>query len=761
MAPGEQPRPPDLRMPALGLAAWLGGLLGVLRPGWVAPAAVVAVLVLALVRSRRPGLLRTWLVLGLVLLAVAGVAALRGERVEKGPVAALADDRAVVTATLRVTSDPRLRPGRFAPYVVARGSVTEVTGRGRTWRVDTPAVVVGDEQWQDVPLGSTVRTTGRLAPADGDAAAVLSTRGPPDILAAPDLWWRGAAAVRASMRTSVEPRSPEAEALVPALVVGDDARVDEELAADFGTTGLTHLLAVSGTNLTLLVGFLVLLARWVGVRGRWVLLVAAAGIVGFVLLARTEPSVLRAAVMGTVGLLAMGSNGREQGSRALGAAVLVLLLVDPWLATTAGFALSVLATAGILFLAPGWRDAMARWLPSWLAAAIAIPAAAQTACTPLVAALSGQVSLVAVLANLLAAPAVGPATVLGLAGGLVGLVWVPLGQVVAAPAAWCVGWIVVVARRGAALPTAALDWGTGPESLALLTALTVVGVVVAPRVLRSPTSGLGCCLVLVVAVVARPPTPGWPPEGWVVAACDVGQGDALLLRAGPGSAVVVDAGPEPAAVDRCLRRFDVDAVPLVVLTHFHADHVDGLPGVLRGRTVGRVVVTSLADPPEAVDAVRRQVGVRGVEPVVTSYDRGWQVGDVRLQEVWPVPGAPDTGPNDASVVLVAEVGGVRVLLTGDVEPEAQASLARTLPDLRVDVLKVPHHGSRHQDLSFLTGLGARVALVSAGADNDYGHPAPPTLSAMEESGAEVLRTDLQGDLVVTARGGRLGTLTGD
>ena len=751
---------PDLRAPALGLAAWVGGLLGVLRPGWLPVAVVVTAGVAVLLLRRSPGLLRTWLLLALVLLAVASLAALRGERVGGGPVAELAGEGAAVTSRVRITSDPRERPGRFAPYVVVRGSVVEVTGRGTTWRVDTPVVIVGDEEWGDVALGSTVRVGGRLAPADGDVAALLSARGPPDTLSRPDAWWRGAAAVRASMRASVEPRSAEAEALVPALVVGDDARVDEGLAADFRTTGLTHLLAVSGTNLTLLVGFLVLLARWVGVRGRWVLLVAGAGIVGFVLLARTEPSVLRAAVMGSVGLLAMGSNGREQGSRALGLAVLVLLLVDPWLATTAGFALSVLATAGILFLAPGWRDALACWMPRWLAAAIAVPAAAQVACTPLVAALSEQVSLVAVLANLLVAPAIGPATVLGLAGGLVGLLWLPLGQVVAAPAAWCVGWIVLVARRGAALPTAAVDWGAGPWSLALLTGLTVVVVLLAPRLLRSPVSGLGCCVLLVVTVVSRPPTPGWPPEGWVVAACDVGQGDALLLRAGPGSAVVVDAGPDPGAVDRCLRRFDVDAVPLVVLTHFHADHVDGLAGVLRGRAVGQVVVTPLADPPDAVDAVRRLVGARGLEPVVASYDRGWVVGQVRLQEVWPLAGAPDTGPNDASVVLVAEVGGVRVLLTGDVEPEAQARLARAVGDLRVDVLKVPHHGSRYQDRRFLTGLGARVALVSAGAGNDYGHPAPETVSALLGSGAEVLRTDTEGDLVVTVRDGRLGTLTG-
>ncbi len=177
---------------------------------------------------------------------------------------------------------------------------------------------------------------------------------------------------------------------------------------------------MSGTNLTLVVGSMLLLARWAGVRARGLAVVGALGVVGFVLLARTEPSVVRAAAMGAVGLIGMGHHGRRRGTRALGAAVLLLLLFDPWLALTMGFALSVLATAGILWLAPGWRDRLMRWLPRWVAEAVSVPLAAQIACTPLVAAISGQVSLVAVGANLLAAPAVGPATVLGLAGGVRG-----------------------------------------------------------------------------------------------------------------------------------------------------------------------------------------------------------------------------------------------------------------------------------------------------------------------------------------------------
>ena len=760
---------PDLRLPLLGLAAWAGGLAGHLLPAGFTLVGVAGVLVgLLIVRTRLPS--RRAATLGGLLLVFAAVAAsalLRQAQVAHNPVAELAEARAVATLELTVTADPRVIEGRYAAQVLLRGRVTEVAGRGRVHALGTPVVVLADEGWTRVELGSRLRTVGRLSPADGDGvAALVSVHGDPELLDRPGVWWRGAEAVRDSLRESVADRPPSQRALVPALVDGDDSGLDPELADDFRETGLTHLLAVSGTNLTLVVGFLLVLARWCGVRGRWIYAVGALGIAGFVLLARAEPSVVRAAAMGTVALLAMGTDGRRRGARALGAAVVALLLLDPLLAVSVGFALSVTATAGILLLAPGWRDALAVWLPRWLAEAIAIPASAQLACTPLVAAISGQVSLVAVVANLAAAPAVGPATVLGLVAGLVGVAWPAGGELVGTLAACCVGWIVTVARHGAGLPTPAVDWGTGFGALAMLSALAVLVALAAPYLLRRRTTGLACCCLLVASVLVRPPTPAWPPSGWALVACDVGQGDALVVHAGPGAAVVVDAGPDPAAVDECLRRLDVSTVPLVLLTHFHADHVDGLAGVLDGRRVGAVEVTRLADPPGGVALVSeasRQVGLR---PETAPYGTTRTVGDIRFQVLWPPPSSPTTGPgdgstaNDASVVLLVEVAGVRLLLCGDLEPEAQAALARTWPGLRVDVLKVPHHGSRYQDLPFLLGLGARVAVVSVGEDNDYGHPAASTLQPLAASGAEVLRTDVDGDVAVAVRDGELYAISG-
>lgn len=765
--PEPEPEPPhlrpDLRMPLLGAAAWAGALLGSVAGGaphlLTAGLGVGAAAGLA-VTARSPARRGVAAAALLVLLAALVVTVLRAEQVTRSPVAELGRERAAVSVDGTVTSDPRLVTTGRTDQVMWRMRVTEVRGRGSTTSLVAPVLVLMSAESPPPPLGATVRLRGRLAPArDGDLAALLVVSGAPEVRAAPDPWWRGSAAVRRALRDSVT-HMPEAQrALVPALVVGDDSALPDDVENDFRTTGLTHLLAVSGTNLTLVVGFLLTLARWCRVRGRWLAVVGVAGVAGFVLLARTEPSVLRAAVMGTVGLIGLAHDGRQRGLRALGVAVLVLVLVDPGLSVSAGFVLSVLATAGILVVGPGLRDALARWLPRWLAEAVAVPLSAQLACTPVVAAISGQVSLVAVATNVLVAPAVGPATVLGLAGGLTGLVWGPFGRVAGTLACLCVAWVIEVAERGAGLPAAAVGWGTGAASLALLTALVVGAALAGPRLLRRPVTGVGACAVLVVVVVVRPLDLGWPPAGWVMVACDVGQGDALVLRSGSGSAVVVDAGPDPLAVDACLRRLDVDAVPLLVLTHFHADHVDGLTGVLDGRAVTDVLVTHRLDPPQGVDEVLEATRAAGVAPRYALQGATTAYGSVSLQVLWPPTGPPSRGAgdgssaNDASVVLLAEAGGLRILLTGDLEPPGQAVLARGLAGLGVDVLKMPHHGSSHQDEQWLVSLDPAVVLVSVGADNDYGHPARSALDPLTAAGAQVSRTDLDGDLAVVVRGG--------
>ncbi len=685
---------------------------------------------------------------------VCGAALLRADAVQENPVQRLAGQGAtVVGVRLVVVSDPVLRQGRFHDYVIFRARTTEVTGRGTRHRVRAPVLVLADQGWAQVRLGARVETSGRLQRASSrELAGVLSTRGPPRVLEDPGallIGGRPTAGLDPGRGRPISRSGPRA--LVPALVDGDDTGLPDQVSEDFRTAGLTHLLAVSGTNLTLVVGSLLLLARWVGVRSRGLIVVGALGVAGFVLLARAEPSVVRAAAMGSVALIGMGTNGQRRGTRGLGIAVLVLLLFDPWLATSVGFALSVFATAGILWLAPGWRDRLMHWLPRWLAEAVSVPLAAQLACTPLVAGISGQVSLVAVVANLLAAPAVGPATVLGLGGGLVGLASRPAGALVAAPAAWCARWIIEVAQRGADLPVAALDWPADGLGIAVLCALCALIALLMGTVLARRGAAVGFSGVLALALLVPLPTPGWPPPGWVMVACDVGQGDGLVLNAGPGTAVVVDTGPDPRLIDRCLSRLGVVRVPLVVLTHFHADHVDGLEGVLAGREVASVEVTTLDQPGGGVRSVTATAAAHRVPVRRATYGETGRVGALSWQVIAPErqPALDsESPPNDSSVVLLVRSRGIRLLLMGDEEGPSQALLLRYTGGIRADVLKVAHHGSARQDLELVRSTEARVAVISVGVDNGYGHPAPSLLALLRDARMKVARTDLDGDVAI-------------
>lgn len=708
-----------------------------------------------------------------LVVAAGGLAAsgLRAGAVHSGPVPDLAAHQAEVDVVGTVTADPVRRDGRFAPYVVLRINATVVTGRGWTTQVRSPLLVIADLSWLSLHLGEKVAASGRLSPAQGtDLAAVLLGRPGPRLVARAGWVYRGISRVRAGLTEAASPLPPAQASLVAALVDGDDTAMPPETTADFKTTGLTHLLAVSGSNLTLVLGFVMFVARWCGVRARGLVLIGVLAVAFFVLLARPEPSVLRAAAMGLVSLAGLSAGGRRRGLRALCVAVVVLVLLDPGLARSAGFLLSTLATAGILLLAPGWRDALGLWMPRLLAEAVAVPLAAQLACTPAIAAVSGQVSLIAVVSNLLAAPAVGPATVAGLVAGLVAMANQTLGHLgghLAGIPAW---WIVTVAQRCARLQGASVSWPVGVVALAALAALCVVLILPMRRLLSRPYACLAGAALMLVMVLHPVGRLGWPPGGWLMVACDVGQGDGLVLNAGSGTAVVVDTGPDPGLMDSCLDRLGVTTIALVVLTHFHADHVDGLAGVLAGRSVGEIEVSPLAQPAERAAAVSALAAKAHIPVTVAVAGERRTVGQLSWQVLGPLrygqatggdASASDegSGPNNASVVMRLDADGHQLLLSGDAEPEEQDDLMGAGDDLGVEVLKVAHHGSANQDPEYVADTRALIAVISVGADNDYGHPAPETLALLAQLGARTYRTDLDGDIAVVEQAGQLAVVT--
>ncbi|MET7281618.1 ComEC/Rec2 family competence protein [Kribbella sp. NPDC005582] len=717
---------------------------------------------------------RAWALLGVlvVMTGMALAAALQTHSLRAGPIRALAADSTTVDVHLKLDSDPVVRrtPGTHRPpYVVLQATIEEVRPRSpttNTTRVHTPVLLIASDSWRNVHYGQRIATTGRLdAVQDGDdVAATLTVRTPPRPIAEPAWWLRAAEQVRAGLRTAVANEPPDVRGLVPALVMGDESALSEDLAEDFKTTGLTHLSAVSGTNLTLLLAFIVPCARLIGVRARGLTAVGVLTVVVFVILARPQPSVLRAAAMGLIALVALTSgDGRRRAVRSLSLAVIVLLLLDTSLARSAGFALSVLATAGIVLLGPGWRDALTTWLPTWLAEAIACPLAAQLACTPIVAWLSGEVSLVAVAANLLAGPAVGPATILGFAAAGVALISTTAAQLVGWAAGWPAQWIILIARQGADLPGAANPWPATAIGVAVLTLLCLALVLGLHRLLTRPIAMLLAILLLALAVLRPTGSFGWPPRDWILVMCDVGQGDGLVLRAGERTAVVVDTGPDPTAMNRCLRDLKIDYIPILVLTHFHADHVGGLAGVLNGRRVHQLEVTPYFSPPAEYRRVTDLAAKHHVPVRTVTYQEKQSVGPLTWTTLWParVPALPPPGKssatptdegspeNNASITMMVEAADLRLLLTGDLEPESQRAILATGADLRADVLKVPHHGSAQQDPTFIAATQARLALISAGQNNDYGHPAPRTLDLLSHQTTRTATTSTTGALALT------------
>ncbi|MFH9763477.1 ComEC/Rec2 family competence protein [Streptomyces anulatus] len=801
--------PTDLRLVPPALAVWTAAASTLGLPGrWVAAVAVaclVPAVVLLVAASRtsregRPaGRSRGVAAGGAVLLcaaAGAAVAGLHGADVRRGPVPGLAEEYARIDADVRVTSDPRttrpaVRGNHSAPaLLLIDAEVMEVrTPNGTGTRVRTPVllmVAAGDHRadWQKLLPSTRLRLGGRLSPPahEGERlAAVLRVddEGAPRIAGPPTWIQRAAGELRAGLREATDGLDADARALLPGLVVGDTSRISSELHDAFKATDLTHLLSVSGANLSILLFLLVGppgsalsaerrgLAPLLGLSLRGTALIGGALTLAFIVVCRPEPSVLRAAACGLITLLAIGTGRRRSLIPALAAAVVLLVLYDPWLARSYGFLLSVLATAALLTLAPRWSVALrARGVPGRLAEVLAAAAAAQAVCAPVVVVLASRVSLVAVPCNLLAEFAVAPATVLGFAALAVAPVAPPAAELLAGIASWPVGWIATVARTGADLPGAEAQWPGGWSGAALLAGLTLSAVLLAPRLARRPWICAAAGLLLVLAVLRPVPLTrimtGWPPPGWAFALCDVGQGDAMVLMAGEGAGVVVDAGPDPRAVDRCLRDLAVTRVPLVVLTHFHADHVRGLPGVLRGRAVGAIQTTSLEEPPEQAAFVRRTAAAARVPTLRAVAGEHRRAGPVDWRVLWPRQGPGGAGatvrePNDSSVTLrVRAAGGLTLLLLGDLEPLAQRELLRGREASGpVDVLKVAHHGSAFQDAGLLHSVRPRLALISCGADNPYGHPSARTVGALRAAGARVLRTDTDGPIAVTGTGKEL------
>ncbi|WP_405161778.1 ComEC/Rec2 family competence protein [Nocardia sp. NBC_01499] len=883
-----EPQVLDARLLPAALCCWAATIVAV-TAGWLAGLLLAAALVVLAIglwvlllwaiahrAERRRAVAIVALAAVLLAAGFAVAAAWREHRVATHPL------RAASGLSLRVVMTPSgdPKPVRGTSFGgnrwVVRGSLNEYQFGETTVRVGGAVVVLASgDGWAELSPGQAIEFQARAdLPRGRDlTVATLRAQGAPKVVGALPWWQRVARSVRTDFATATSRALPaEPAGLLPALVDGDTSALPDDLREEFEIAGLEHLCVVSGANFTILLGAVLLAVRVLTLGPRTGAVVAGAALVMFVIVARPDPSVLRAGAMGAITLLALVTGRRKQALPALCAAVIGLLAVWPALAVSAGFALSACATAGLILLAPSWAD----WLRAqgWRhmpAEIVAVAVGAFIITTPLVVALDGKLSLVAIVANVLVEPVIAPITVIGAIGAVLACVWSPLAELVVhcvIPPMW---WLLFVAEHMADVPGSSIEVPSGTLGgliafVVVSTGILVLRFAAMRRVILTVAFG-----VAAVFIPVRIWHPGWPPTGWVLAACDVGQGDGLALSVGDGTAVVIDVGPEPRPIRNCLDRLHISRIALLVLTHPHADHIGGISGALDGRAVDAVAVglheldgltpsagtsvgedaqsdqaaqsrstsevgrafgtgstsgecglpaaqhdsarsengsasggsgsadehceptsnsckptdkrcTSPLDRSSANDshgaAARRGPRVEGLAHVVEvageagipllelSAGQVFRFGTVELEVLAPeidgprpTPGAEADDANDRSIVIAATTPAGRILLTGDIEASAQRALLQTGTSLQADVLKLPHHGSRTTTTEFLAAVHPRLAVVSVGADNTFGHPNVSVLTELSTLGTTVARTDQRGDVLVLGDGQSLRLVT--
>ena len=780
----------DLRLALPVLAVWLtaGLLIGapseagvVAMTLWLLAGGCAALLAASRIPRRitspAPPRFRSWQKMGGSLMLCSAGAALVATAVGvwapvrlPPEVRAATESHATVTATVTVWSVPVAAKAFIGSgasgRVRYRATLTQIASRGETAHVSSPVVVFAEaargrhepEIGSSLQLRGTLRTT---QPGDAAVALLFATESARS-LAAPPWWLQWANELRARFKTAATSLAGDGGDLLPGLAIGDTSAVSPALDTAMKTSSLSHLTAVSGANCAIVIASIMLLGGYLRLRRAWRIVFSLMSLLGFTVLVTPEPSVLRSAVMATLTLVSIGVGRPGRGIPTLLAVVIGLLVSDPWLARNYGFALSVLATAGLLVLAGPLARVLAQWMPTALAAIIAIPLAAQLACQPVLILLNPSLPLYGVPANILAGPAAPMATVVGLvacltlpvlpgvAAGLLAVAWLPS------------AWIAAVAQGVSTLPGTRLPWPGGPPGVLLLVAVTMLGLAVvlrgpAARPARWPAAALAVLLVglggyagsLIGTGIGR--VVSFPPD-WQIATCDIGQGDAVVVRDGDQYGLV-DVGPDPKLLSTCLATLGITHINLLLLTHYDLDHIGGVDAV-----IGRVD-TALVGVPENAEDERLHERLAAGGATVRQAARGdaGTLGGLRWKILWPIRGATTMQVgNPGSVTIMFDGRGIRSIFLGDLGQEAQDTLRRVSPPGRVDVVKVAHHGSADQSPELYAELRARVGLISVGVTNTYGHPTDKLLRILASLGTMSVRTDLEGLAVVAP--GTNGTL---
>jgi competence protein ComEC len=602
-----------------------------------------------------------------------------------------------------------------------------------------------------------------------------------------------------SLSRSIAQTMPEpAASLAQGVVLGIRYNIPQPVKDDFARTGTAHLLAISGLHLSILAGILLSLGIRLFGKKRYIYIWLALGVIWlYAIITGLNPPVVRGAIMASLFLSAELLGRQRTAVTSLAFAAAIMVAVDPLILRDAAFQLSFLGMAGLIFIAPplmnlgrrivdktiGEEGAVAS-IATIVTDSFSVTLAAIIAVWPVVAHYFGIVSLVGPLATFLALPALPALIVLGAAGGIIGLVFLPIAQGIGWLAWLFASYMLLIVKGLAALPVSAVgvDWVSAPLIISYYAVLAIVIWLVGntrrlPKITgwlkdgASRSTGLVSRLplrwvappLLILAVLVTTAAAAMPDDRLHVSFLDVGQGEAILIQRG-SQQVLVDGGPSPQALALELGEkmpFWDRTIELVVLTHPHADHLTGLVEAVQRYRVERVLYPEADYGSPLCQEWLGLIREKDIQYTIAQAGQEINLGDGLTMKVLNPPVPPLSGTNsdinNNSVVLNLSAGEVSFLLTGDIEREAEFGLIAQGSDLSGTVLKVGHSGSKTSTTpEFLAEVSPGVAVISVG-ENSYGHPSGEVIERLEaELGAEnIYRTDEQGTIEFITDGERL------
>lgn len=676
---------------------------------------------------------------------------------------------ALITTSIRIHSDPEITSHKSewnrgtvqAVGTVPRGAEIRV-GRGTYIAQSETTVLL---QWASTEEKHTPDLSGH---ASGHrtliATGTVSRSGTLVILRAGEVrtaasrtTWRDE--FRSAARLATAHLPDDAAGLTRGMTTGDTSRLSPEVEDSMRISGISHLVAVSGANIAMVLGAVLIPLLALGVR-RQLRILAACGVGAlYVAVIGAEPSVLRASTM-AVPLLLARYLGHPLSTRCSVMATIALWsVVDPLTASGVGFTLSAVATAAIVFLAPTIAEVLHDWcgerIRREMLLVLAVPLAVQTAVTPILVLMTPEISIWAVAVNIVVSPFVLPVTILGLCATVIAPLTLELASTLFTVAGGGASVIIAIADVAASAPGARIAVPEGPPG-AILCAVAGAALILVwwfrhTRWMKIVIVG-GTAMVVLIAMLPRSLLSSGTE--WRIAACDVGQGDAIVLRAdSDGPTMLIDTGPEPARLRSCLHGLGVHSIDVLVLTHPHADH-----------TGGRTALTGRWKPDEQWLCPHPESSTHALygtpQRTARTGDTVVDTEGLRVSVLWPdseeavkrsaVQETSDLDSalaNNCSVTLHAVWSdGLSLISLGDLEPAAQREVAQDVSPAQI--VKVAHHGSSRQSPELYERIGAREAIIQSGADNTFGHPARQTLEFLARHGTRIHRNDTVGHVLM-------------